>query len=508
MNPPGSAEVLWRRRGQSVVGQRGVPLGGLFIIAVSLCVTGSLTGGALGLALTSAATLVATWIVFQVGGKILPTSICFKVLVCVYGGQILVQLLLALTGATTCSTGGWGMNLADHPTTLALGQVTLLAGTLLAAVAWGLIVHRTHSPSVDLMERPPAKAGLALIVALFLNISQPILRLILPDSSAWVVSVLTEDLQATAFFLGWFAGDLGAGANCAVLVALVVNCVVGGLLGTRYPIFVLGLYLVGRFVSPRERHRRTLICASLAGAVPVLYFFAIVGDIRGKRGYETLDLLGPSRWGDFVEAASASRSGYGAKGVAPTGDTLSRWYAWSNAASIILTPDPVPYRGFAGWASGCLSYLQIGTWTAEARQRFFDEGIGTKQASNYGFLDQVGSTVEFGVLADGWSTAGPVGVLVLGVLVMLALCMSEHLVLDRVRLSYTGRLIFLCILIKACIHCNGYPAPLIIRYVVLYTCFWVMVLKIADALIGYHQGESRYHSRCSRARIGQTTGAE
>lgn len=476
-----------------------------FILAVLVCVTGLLSGGALHLALTSVATLIATWIVFRAGSKILPTSICFRIVVCVYGSQSLAQLLLALTGATTCHVGGWGMNLADHSDILALGQLSLLAGTLLAAVAWGAIAGRRHSRSVDLTQRPSAQARFVLVIALLLNISQPILKLALPDSSGWVLSVFTENLEASAFFVGWFAGDLGALANRAVLVALALNCIAGGLLGTRYPIVLLGLYLVGRLVSPRERHRRPLIAVSIAAAVPVLFFFSIVGDVRVARGRGSLDLLEPSRWSDFAEAVSVSHSDYQAKGTNPIGNTLSRLYAWPNAASIILTPDTVPYRGFAQWTAECRSYLQIGTWSSEARQRFFESGIGTGHASDYGFMNVPGDTSEFGVLADGWSTAGPVGVLVLGAFVMLALCMSEYLVLSGMHLSDTAKLIFLCILIKGCIQCYVYPAPMVIRYVVLYTGFWAACLKVVDALSDDRQGAKRHHMRHAMARTAQAT---
>jgi hypothetical protein len=498
MNQAASAAVFQKRGpARSAVRQREVHLSVLFIIAVLAFIAGLRVGGALGLALTSAATLVATWIVLCVGGTILPTSISFKTVVCVYGSQSVAQLLLALAGVTTTTSGGYGMNLADHSGTLALGHLSLLAGTLLTAVVWGVIVRRQHPRSIDLTQRPTAQTRFALIVALLLNISQPILRLAIPDSSGWVLGVLTGNLEATGFFVGWFAGDLGAVANGAVLVALVVNCVVGGLLGTRYPIVLLALYLVGRLVSPRERHRRRFICASLAAAVPIVFVFSIVGDVRVKRGRGSLDLLEASRLSEFGEAVLASRSSYQAKGTDPIGDTLSRLYAWPNAASTILTPDPIPYRGFAQWASKCLSYLQIWGWSSGARERFFEDAIGTGHASDYGFTNNVASTVEFGVLADGWSTAGPVGVLVLGALVMLALCMSEEFVLYTVRQSCTGQLVFVCILIKACINCYVYPAPWVIRYIVLNTFFWVVVLKIVNGLSSSHQGAARHHNRYS-----------
>lgn len=484
------AGVFPRRSKHSKVIPGGAALSGLSLLAALTCATGISVGGAVGLTLTSAATLAATWVVLRVGCSISPTLFCFRTVAYVYGSQTVAQLLLALTNATAIPTG-WGNTLVDNAGVLVVSQFCLLAATLLAVALWGSMVPQTNSKPLDLTQRPPAQAQVALVIALLLHMSQTILRLILPESWFWVLSVFTEDLEAVAFFVGWFEGDFGAVTKRVVRGALIVNCGIGGLRGVRYPIVLLGLYLVGRLFSPRERHRRGIICGSLAGAVPILFWFAIIGDIRVKRGQETLDLLSPSRWSDFVEAVSASRSSYQTEGKDAAGATLSRLYAWPNAASVILTPDVVPYRGFKAWATGCLPYLQIGTWSAEARRLRFEDGVGTQQASMYGFVSRPGSTVEFGVLADGWSTAGPVGVLVLGGLVMLALCMSEELVLHRLRLSYMGKLVFLCILVKACIQCYVYPAPLVLRYVVLYSCFWMAVLKLADMLGGIGQGKSR-----------------
>ena len=88
---------------------------------------------------------------------------------------------------------------------------------------------------------------------------------------------------------------------------------------------------------------------------------------------------------------------------------------------------------------------------------------------------------------------------------MLALCMSEYLVLSGMHLSDTAKLIFLCILIKGCIQCYVYPAPMVIRYVVLYTGFWAACLKVVDALSDDRQGAKRHHMRHAMARTAQAT---
>ncbi len=483
------------------------------LVSVMACFAGLLVGGAPGLALTSVGTLLVTWVVLHAGAALLPTSICFRTVVYIYGSQTLVQLLLALTGATICPTGGWGVNLVEHSGTLAIGELSLLAGTVLAAWAWGRMAPGRSAQSIDLKKRLPAKAGLALVIALLLHISQPIIGLVVPESVGWGLSVLLEDLEAAAFFVGWYVEDIGPLANKVALIVLIVNCAVGGLRGTRYPILLLALYLIGRVSSPRERNRRAIAYASLAAAVPMIFVFSMIGEVRAITGHasgevkqESLQLLAPSRWGDVLQAALAMHE-YQGKDADNTGNTVRRLFAWPNAASMILTPDPIPYRGFAQWLAECRWYFKIGTWSSEGRDQFAQEGYGTSHASDYGFLNIRGSTVEFGILADGWSTAGPVGVLIMGFLVMLVLCMSEHLVLYRINLSAVGKLVFLCILMKACIQCYVYPAPMVIRYIVLYTCFWVFVLKVVDFLSGEsHEALGSKKKRSTRPALKATSG--
>lgn len=472
---------------QRMVGSRGALLFGVAVIVLSACAIGSFIGGSVGLALTSAATLATTWVVLQAGNTILPNSYCFKAVVCIYGSQSLVQLLVALYGITTCTTGAWGMDIAEHSGALALGHLSLLGGTALAAVVYGSIIRRKNSDSLALTQCLPKRAQYALVAALLVHVLQPILGQFLPETLAWMLSVLGEDLEAVAFFVGWFAGDLGTVVNGGVLVVLVLNVLAGGLRGTRYPIMLLGLYLVGRLISPRERRRAAVICTALAAAFPIVVFFSMVGDIRSTRGLGSVELLKPSHWSDFFEGATVSQSNYDTQRADPIGNVLYRLYAWPNAASVILTPDPVPYRGFAGWSADWGAYFRFGTWSPEAREDYYQSGYGTQQASHYGFLNQPGSAVEFGVIADGWSTAGPLGVVIMGFLAMLALCLGEELGLYSKKLSYTSKLIFLCILLKACIQCYVYPTPLVIRYVALYTCFWLVLLKTIDALRMRHQ---------------------
>jgi hypothetical protein len=505
MNLVAVVKVPVRKRFNTALRQGSAVLYVLFIFAVLVCVTGALVGGTLGLVLTSVATLVVTYVVLRFGNMILPNSICLNTVVCVYGFQTLAQLLIALARATVCPQGGWGMDLADHPGTLALGQSSLLAGTLLAIVVMSPFVKRQRVQSVNLHLRPSAQTRFVIVVALLLHIAAPLAMFVIAGYWGWLIILLTEDLIASAFFVGWFASDLSPVVNGGVFLALIANCLLGGLRGTRYPIALLGLYLAGRLFSSRERHRRRLIIITLAAGIPILLFFSIIGDLRAKRGHEQVELIAPSRWGELAEGISVTNSNYKARGTDPIAQVIQRLYAWPNAASMILSPDPIPYRGFGQWAFGCLPYLQIGTWSEENKQRFFESGVGTVQAVKYGFEVTRTTSVEFGVPADGWSTAGPAGVLVFGFLVMLALCISERIVLFKLYMSYTSRIIFTCILIKGCIQCYIYPAPLVIRYVILYTCMWIVILKLGDILSGYKTRRQRHQLGYQRARVGCST---
>ena len=453
------------------------------IFAALGCLLGPVIGGRPGLALASLGSLAAAWSALCIGRRLLPHSIGFPVLVSVYGAQIAVQLLLTLANATTLTNHVYSLDLADYTGPLTVAHLSVLAGSVLgAAVLYAMGLKKRRLP-VDLAQPPPTRAKVYLVIGFSLCMLQSSVPFSLPNSARWIFLVFTANLDVTCFFVGWFVADLrGIAPWC--LCTLMANCAIGGLMGQRYALVLLGLYVVGRLSSPRERHRRRVICTALAATGPVLMVFWLVGDVRVGRGRDNIELLSLSNISGFFGAAKNSLARNEAKGGDFIGDALGRLYAWPNAAITILTPEVIPYRGVSEWVSECRSYMTIWGWSDDAVERAFVEGTGGVHSADYGYSDTLATSVEFGVIGDGWSTAGPFGVALVGALVTLFICLIEYIAFHGLGFGYAARLILICILAKSCILSYAGSGTMVIRTALLNVFFWVLVFKLADSLRG------------------------
>jgi hypothetical protein len=464
------------------------------IFAALGCILGSVIGGRPGLALASIGSLAAAWSALCIGRKLVPHSISFPILVSVYGAQIAAQLLLTLVDATTLTNHVYTLDLADYSGPLTVSHLSVLAGSIVGAgVLYAIGLKKRRLP-VDLTQSPPMQAKVYLVIAFSLCMLQSSVPFLLPNNARWIFLVFTANLDVACFFVGWFAADLHRMAPWC-LCALVANCAIGGLMGQRYALVLLGLYVVGRLTSPRERHRRRVIFTALAATGPVLMVFWLVGDVRVGRGRDRIELLSFSNISGFFGAASNSLARNESRGGDFVGDALARLYAWPNAAITILTPDVVPYRGVSEWVSECRSYMTIWGWSDDAVERAFAEGTGSVHSADYGYADTLATSVEFGVIGDGWSTAGPFGVVLVGGLVALFICATEYLAFHGLGFSYAAKLILLCILAKSCILSYAGSGPMVIRTALLNVFFWALVFKMADSLQGGQTERGRLRAR-------------
>jgi hypothetical protein len=321
-----------------------------------------------------------------------------------------------------------------------------------------------------------------MAMALILLAARSVLPYVLTGTARYLFIVVTANLEAVCFFIGWFAADMGIlGTTC--LAILLGNALVLGVLGSRYGFIMLGLYVVGRLASTRERKKTRLVVVAVLLAVPVLLLFNTVGELRKTQGRGSVDLLTSSAFttlaNSTLQVAKGNDSEESAQGA------LARLYAWPNAAAVSMTPDPVPYRGIMEWLSEWPSYARIWGGSEDAKADSFEHNVGTMHAGEYGYTETLGSSVEFGVVADGWSTAGSPGVILFAFIVAFCICGAERLVRSSGR-SAAGILLLICILFKVCIMCYVYPLLLVIRTLLLTMTIWMVIIKGADAFGNRH----------------------
>ena len=440
-----------------------------------LCTGGAILGDRAGLALASLGTLIVAYGVGAIGRKVLPNSVAFVALISVYGAQIAVQFLVALLNLPFAKNGT-DFGIFEHTGAITLSPLCLLGGSLIAAKVLSAFTHDRDSLAGDLGRNPSPRTKVYLVAALILVISGSVVPYALTDTARYIAFVLTANLEGACFFVGWFSTDMGiVGTWC--LVALLGNALIGGLLGTRYGIVLLGIYVVGRLVSRRERNRWRMAAFAAVLMVPALFVFSTIGHLRGSQGRGSLDLVDISHLYTLVDSTFQAATGTGSEDS--IFDSLSRLYAWPNAAAVALTPETVSYRGFAQWLSECKFYATIWGNSEGGKERASENNVGTFHGRDYGFSNSTQSTTEFGVVADGWSTAGAFGVCLFAFLVALGICGTERII-TRFRFSSGGSLLALCILCKVSMMCYVYPVPIVLRTLLITTTMWSLIIKIVD----------------------------
>jgi hypothetical protein len=108
---------------------------------------------------------------------------------------------------------------------------------------------------------------------------------------------------------------------------------------------------------------------------------------------------------------------------------LGRMVVWPNLEAAILTPESIPYRGFDDFAHEVLRSFRIFTLEDFSRQDTYDAGLFSYPATRYGYLVNTDTSVEWGVLADGWSRGGPWATMLFGFLLAVFFIIAEYILL-------------------------------------------------------------------------------
>jgi hypothetical protein len=445
------------------------------LLSGMLCTGGAFINGRPGMMLASLGTLVATYVVMVIGRMTLPNSVAFVALISIYAAQIAIQFLVALLNIQMLKHAA-DFGIFDHTGAITLSHLCLLAGSLVAAEVLSSFTDDRRSLAGDLGRNPTPRTKMYLVSALMLTVLGGVVPYALTGVAQYLSFVLTANLEGACFFVGWFSADMGlVGILC--LAALLGNALIGGLLGTRYGIMLLALYFIGRLISKRERSRGRVLGLAAAVLVPALFVFSTIGNLRSSQGRGSLHLVDLSHLYTLIDSTFQAATGTGSD--EPILDSLSRLYAWPNAAAVTLTPESVPYRGFAQWLSECKSYVAFWGDSEGGKEQALQNDTGTYHAQDYGFNSSLHSTSEFGVVADGWSTAGALGVCLFSFLVALGICGTERII-ARYRISSGGSLVMLCVLCKISMMCYVYPVPIVLRTLLITTTMWGIIIKIAD----------------------------
>lgn len=336
-----------------------------------------------------------------------PNYTAFKFLMLAYLTQPVFVAALAMLGYFQ-SAGFYSLPVSpqDEPLIAALGLMVVPAGAGAATAVFHLIPVGARDQRARwqdwLMDPPPNLAWFLVIGALV-------------SVCIWVMNFATSSfigyffrvLHKAMFFVPLMAGAYFfhfKRTRLVWLLVLVANLALGFLTGSRtwgfYPLFLygLGLYLA----TPRHWKWRLTVLAIPAGAALML-FLGLTGVVRDQLGRGGSEVVTAQRVNDALIEASASMSGVTLvqSMEAPLFKAMTRIVRWTNVVVPMMTPGVVPYRGLSGVRGEFMGIFSLGQFSSE---RFYANEV----ANEYGFRVDEGTSVEFGILPDGWSRGGPI----------------------------------------------------------------------------------------------------
>lgn len=258
--------------------------------------------------------------------------------------------------------------------------------------------------------------------------------------------------------------------------------------GSRSDFLPVLLYGWGVFLSLPTRRARVVALLAVAALLPSFVVLnSFIGSYRLQQG--RLGNLGDIS-AERVSAALSARDQLAVGQRTPLQMVLERLLNHPNAAVVALTPDVIPYRGWANLGAESADNFDVTGLRGQAaiegvREAWREQEFGLGTANSYGFYSGLKSGVEFSILADGYSRAGAFGVLLYGVLAVLVLLGAEVLLLRKVLAgSADGVLVLTFLLYIALGVFYAYPFFWTVKFLLLRTLGYFLVTRLYRYTVG------------------------
>lgn len=417
-------------------------------------------------------------------GRMLPGVYAARFFLLYYLMQAgLVAMLLLIDADTRLWNYTYDLALADAVPRLC--GCFLLEGVAALGVAWLLRrpLSRVSGGAPPLVARirqagGPTNAYLALLaVLLLLNLFANADGLIF-----YFIRISLDLTFIAAFVAGVRVRQTGRGVQVLWGLALAGAAVRAVLGGGRTDFLPLLLYGWGVFLQLDSwKPKAALLLVALALTPPFVVLNGFIGSYRLKNGrISNLHELTTDR----LETALRARDQVAVGHRTPLQMVLERLLNHPNAAVVLLSPGEIPYRGWANLPDDVADNFSVtGLRGREAiaavREAWREQDFGLGTANAYGFYAGLKSGVEFSILADGWSRAGPGGVLLYAVLAVLLLLGAEYALL-RVRpaASADGVFVLIFLLYVALGVFYAYPFFWTVKFLVLRTLDYFLVTRL------------------------------
>jgi hypothetical protein len=398
----------------------------------------------------------------------------------------------------------WEDVLFSKPLQSAVGLLSVPLGVACVYFFKHVVRGRTTSgPSFDLTWLRDAggnKLQLFLILAAFVNLSIWFAVLDIDNPVFYFLRILR-----TALSLGALAAGLCAfrfkWATLAWIISISLG-LLGSLLtgGRGYGFIPTALFLLGMLLGARsKRVQFRLILLMVPAAFFLLVLSGYIGSLRDVTGRKDISMVledGSILEGEddlFSNAGMIEEDSFIFRG-------LRRIMSWPPAVVSAMTPDPIPCRGFRDMPiefqdAFSLRIFQLAA--AGGRRGELESYWGKIFLLPYGFAVSESSSVEFGILSDGYTRGGWWAAFVYGIIATIILFALEgglrRLLLPSKSAVFAMLLCVLCGYAAITFQLN--PLVAVIRTIVLNTVFVLAVCLVLDAVLSIGGYESTARSK-------------
>jgi hypothetical protein len=394
-----------------------------------------------------------------------------------YALQFFWLLLVAVFGLTFHAVNSSAPDILDYPVRAILPNLLIPISALLAVLVLAILYPANSSKLSVWRQSTTAPSGIAFYLTIAAVIQPLYWFSILQTSESFVyVAYFVRVANGALFFMSLLAGRYSRQlpvVRVIWLITMLLNLVIGMAVGARFPALLpVGLYGVGYLLATPAKTRVRVGLMLAICAVPLVALSGAVGVIRGQIGRGGIEILSTDRIMEVVDRVFYLFSAEDEEGKrALTLEGIGRLVSWPNLVVPMMTPDPVSYRGLSTLPDEILASSKISQLSDMNRQDMYDLGLGSTPARLYGFTVNTHTSVEFGVLADGWSRGGPAIALAFGFLISLLLSVIEYKIRSLRLLPESIRLVLFGVLLYPYIAVVTSTMLYVIRSAVLYVLF-------------------------------------
>lgn len=459
------------------------------------------TFGAIGLALyffsdspagqfrwATLSSLAFAFALFKVIGHLGSPSFCLRYISIFQICQFAILFIFPLLGIEPVALGlsGAGIN-PDLSSTAGMAIFPGLIPSACAAVLAGFTINRNRPSKsyFEIFQNDPNGTPLVLMASTILLFGI-LLSSFVPSAIGYFLRIASSSTLGFALFAGFY-GVQYKSIRHTWLIALSGAFVIYSMIGGRFlAFFPMLLFAIGTIIGSPPKRRRVLIWTLVLAAFPGFIIIGLIGLLRGEMGRDDFSQISSQRLDEIVIKSSDTLLSIDEAVLADlVYQSLGRIITWPTLVVTSHTPDPIPYRGYDSLPLEIRASAQLYGFGGDIR-KFEEAELGTLPAISYGFTVNNETSVEFGVVADGWSRSGLVGATLFTFAYLTMIILFERISVTAKWLTPAARLILLVVCLSNVFRFNGSGLISALRQLIFSFGFWMALTLLISPLLSLY----------------------